>query len=92
MTTLRDVKEANSGWFSLANKRFFNDVAYRVLHGKISKKPYLVRSTYAWSDMFGQEKKLHYRINIIKDDLEIGSLTDDMFSSNQNVKDWLGRN
>ncbi len=46
--TLSDVKEAQPHWFTPENKRFFNDVSYKVLHGKASHKPFLVRATYAW--------------------------------------------
>ena len=69
--------------------RFFHDVSYKILHGKVSHKPYLVRSTYQWSDMFGQPKRLCYRINRIKDDLTIGPLLDRQFRDMDDVKDWL---
>lgn len=89
MTTLAQVKDAQPNWFSRKNKRFFNDVSYRVLHGKVSHKPYLVRSTYAWTDMFGQQPQLHYRVNTIKGDLSIGPLVDKSFRDLEEVKEWL---
>ncbi len=89
MTTLTDLRAAQPEWFSRKNKRFFGDVSYKVLHGKVSRKPYLVRSTYQWSDMFGQPKTLRYRVNTIKDDLHIGPLLDRQFSDLEDVKDWL---
>ena len=89
MTTMSDVRAANPNWFSRDNKRFFNDVSYKVLHGKRSRKPYLVRATYQWSDMFGGQKTLRYRLNPIKDDLSIGMLLDKQFRDLDDVKDWL---
>lgn len=89
MATMSEVRAAQPTWFSRENKRFFNDVSYKILHGKISRKPYLVRSTYQWSDMFGQKPTLRYRINRIKDDLTIGWLIDRQFRDMDEVKDWL---
>jgi hypothetical protein len=92
MTTLTDVKEANPQWFDRGNKRFFGDVSYKVLHGKKSKKPFLVRSTYAWTDMFGGTKRLHWRVNLLKDNLKIDNLIDKQFLDLDDVKDWLADN
>jgi len=97
MTTLQQVKQTQPGWFSLKNKRWFNDVSYKVLHGKATGKPFLIRSTYAWTDMFGSPKRLHYRINHLKENLEIGLLIDKEapltmqghFHDMEDVKDWL---
>lgn len=86
---LRTVKEAQPHWFSLKNKRFFGDVSYRVLRGKKSGEAFLVRSTYAWSNMFGP-KRLHYRINVINQETKkIGDLIDDTFTSIYAVKNYL---
>ncbi len=87
--TLTQLKQHNPEWFSRKNKRFFNDVSYRLLHSKATGEPYLVRSTYAWTDMFGSPKKLHYRVNPIEDNFEIGLLIDNIFPSIYAVKDWL---
>jgi hypothetical protein len=89
MATLSDVRAAQPEWFSRKNKRFFGDVSYKLLHGKESHKPYLVRATYQWSDMFGQPKTLRYRVNEIREDLTIGSLLDQNFRDLDDVKDWL---
>jgi len=89
MTTMTQVRYAQPEWFSRENKRFFGDVAYKVLHGKVSRKPYMVRSTYAWTDMFSQPRKIHYRGNRINDDLTIGKLLDYTFSNLDEVKEWL---
>ena len=90
--TLTDIRTMQPDWFSRKNKRFFGDCSYKLLHGKVSKKPFLVRATYAWSDMFGSPKRLHYRVNTIKDDLHIGNLVEQSFSDMDDVKDWLANN
>jgi len=88
--TLTELKEKNPKWFSHGNKKLFNDVSYRVLHGKRTGEPYLVRSTYAWTEMFGVERRrLHWRINRIKDDGTIGYLVDGEFSTIWGAKGWL---
>ena len=92
MTTLSEIKAAQPEWFSRKNKKFFGDVWYKVSQGKVSKKPYLVRATYAWTDMFGQDRKLHYRVNRIDENLEIGELVDEVFSHEYLVKLWLQSN
>ena len=89
MATLREVRDVQPGWFSRENKRFFNDVSYRVLHGKVSGKPFLVRSTYGWSDMFGQKPRLHWRINQLEIDLSIGDMFDEEFRTIEDVKFFL---
>jgi len=89
-TLLRDIKAANPSWFSRGNKRFFNDVSYRAYYGKATGKAYLARSTYAWTDMFGEPKRLHWRINDINQDtLEIEGLIDDIFPDIFAMKAWL---
>ena len=91
--TLTDVRQANSKWFTPENKRFFGDVSYKVLHGKASHKPFLVRATYAWTDMFDRTKRLHYRINPLEPDtLDIQPLVDQEFKNLAEVKDWLEGN
>ncbi len=89
LTTLSDVKLSQPDWFSRRNKKFFNDINYRVLHGKVSGKPFLVRSTYAWSDAFGQPQRMSWIINPLSDDLKIQSMIDKHFGTLDNVKDHL---
>ncbi len=90
---LRQIKEANSQWFSRSNKRFFNDVSYRAYYGKKTGQTYLVRSTYAWTDMFDRPRVLHYRINLINQNtLEIDNLIDETFENIFTVKAWLRDN
>mgnify|MGYP001599406724 FL=1 len=89
MSILRDVKAKQPGWFTPANKRFFQDCRYTVRYGKQSGERFLLRSTYMWSDMFGGAKTLYYRLNPLKDDLEIGSLVDEEFSTRAEAMRWL---
>ena len=71
---LAEVKAAQPEWFSRGNMRFFGDHSYMVRYGKVTGDAYLVRSTDAWTDMFGQPKRLHYRVNFLdQDTLEIGN-------------------
>lgn len=89
MKTLTDVKAAQPTWFSKENKRFFGDINYRVLHSGITKLPYLARSTYSWSDMFGREKEITYRLNLIENNNKIGHMLDEVFHSWSALKSWL---
>lgn len=88
MTTLQEVKSKNISWFSPENKKFFGDIRYLVLHDK-DKKPYLVRETNAWTDMFDGMKKTHFRINVLEEDLKIGDLVDNIFKNLEDVREWL---
>ncbi len=99
--TLTELKIHNPQWFSRDNKRFFGDRSYRVLHGKKTGEPYLVRSTYQWSDMLGQPKRLIWRINPIgktgakwgtDDYYSIRPLIDTEFKNHDDVKAWLREN
>jgi len=93
--TLSDVKAAQPEWFSRKNKKFFGDISYRVMKGKKSHQPFLVRQTCGWTDMFDRPKRCHLVVNDIKEDLKIGSLvkTGSMpfrqFDDLDDVKDWL---
>jgi hypothetical protein len=92
MATLAEVKAAQPEWFSRKNKKFFKDVSYRVLHSKKTGEPYLARSTYAWTDMFGKKPRLHWRLNPLDNNLIIRPLIDDEFSDLWAVKRWLKEN
>lgn len=73
MITITQVKEANAIWFSKGNKRFFGDLGYKVLHGEISKKPYLIQISNKWHGAFtGEAKKVFYLIKNLGDNLKIG--------------------
>ena len=91
MVTMQEVRQANRTWFSDGNQKFFGDVSYRIVHS-VSGKPYLARSTYVWSDMFGGNWKLHWRLNPIDDVLKIKSLIDGVFPDLDAVEDWLKDN
>ena len=88
MIKLADLKAKHPKWFSRGNKRFFGDVNYWIIHSK-SGKPYLLRATYQWSDMFGEPKKLYYRINKIEEDLSIGKMFDNMFTTRESAKEFI---
>ncbi len=88
--TIADIRAAQPEWFSRSNKRFFGDLSYCVLHDKKTHDAYLVRSTTAWTDMFGGMKKIHWRLNAIdKETLKIGPLVDRTFQSLDEVREWL---
>jgi len=87
---LQGIKDAQPEWFSAGNKRFFVDVSYSAYYAKKTGKPFLVRSTYAWSDMLGQPRKLSYRINGINPDtLKIELLVEETFNNLCAARDWL---
>lgn len=92
MLDLAQVEKAQPKWFSAENKAFFHDVDYCILHGKETSNPFLVRSTYAWTDMFGCKPRLHYRVNPLNDMLQIQPLIDDEFADIDEVEEWLEDN
>lgn len=88
MITLREIKQSNPKWFTAENKEFFKDVDYWAMPGK-SGLMFLVRSTYAWTDMFWEKATLHYRINSLGEGLIVGNLIDDVFADMDEVEEWL---
>ena len=42
MTTLTDVRRVQPGWFSPVSKRYFGDIKYLVLRGKVSGDLFLL--------------------------------------------------
>ena len=87
--TMNQVENANVQWFAPGNKQFFGDRSYTVIVSA-SGKPYLLRSTYQWSDMFGHKKTLVYRVNPIDPDtLKVKSLLDKVFTIRKDAKDWI---
>jgi len=89
--TLLDIRHAQPSWFSKENKKFFNDRQY-WLKWSSAGIAFLLRSTYAWTDMFGQKPRLHYRLNIINDDKSIGTMLDTEFKTIAEVRQWLQLN
>ena len=93
VSLIQQIKSAQPHWFSPENKRFFGDVSYFGLYGKKTHKPYLVRATEAWTDMFGNAPRLHYRINPVNPEtLDIENLIDNEFKSMNEVKEWMEEN
>ena len=89
--TMNQVENANVRWFALGNREFFGDRGYAVIMSA-SGNPYLLRSTYQWSDMFGQTKSLVYRVNPIDPDtLKIKSLLERICLTRKEAKDWIYR-
>jgi len=86
--TIEDLINVNKGYFSEANKIFFNDIDYRLLTSK-TKQKYLITQTYKWSDMFDGIKKACYVIKPISMDGKIGSLIDIEFKTLSQVKNYL---
>ena len=66
--TFQELKEVNKSYFSPANKRFFNDINYKVLTGKKTKKRFFDQHTYKFSDMFGGDKKAVFVIKPITEE------------------------
>ena len=90
MTTMADVRAAQPKWFSRKNKRFFGDIWYKMRRGRKSHNPFLVRATYMWSDMFGQPRKVCYRVSRIEPKtLKINGLVDKIFYDMDDVREWL---
>ena len=87
--TIAEIRAANPIWFSRDSKRFFNDIDYKIRTGASGRR-YLVRSTYAFTDMFDGVKKLHYRINPIDSNvLKVLPLIDEIFHTKEEVDQWL---
>lgn len=90
---LRVLRESNQQWFAKGNKQFFGDRQYWGYYGGASGNPYLLRSTYAWTDMFDQPRRLHYRINKVEPNTyEILDLIDDEFNTIELAKMWVKLN
>lgn len=91
--TLKAVRAANRQWFAPGNDRFFGDKECRVLIAN-DGKPYLVRLSSAWSDMFGHPKTFKYYVNPLGDALEILPLIaykglPQSFDSLDDVREWM---
>ena len=71
MKTIQDLKQINPIFFSPENKRFFNDIDYKLLTGKKTKTKFLIQHTYKFSDMFGGERKAVFVVKPITKDGKI---------------------
>jgi len=69
--TLQQLKEVNPGWFTPENKKFFNDINYKLLTGGKSKTKFLIQHTYRFSDMFDGIKKAVFLIKPISSEGKI---------------------
>ena len=81
--TIQDLKKCNKNYFTKENKRFFNDIEYKVLKAKKSKTMHLITLTAKFSDMFDGIKKYVYTIKPIT---TTGSILSFQFSNNGLLK------
>ena len=44
--TIQELKQVNKKWFTPENKRFFNDINYKVLKGAKSKTRFLINLSF----------------------------------------------
>ena len=86
--TFKELKEVNKGYFSLANKRFFQDINYKVLMGGKSKTRFLIQHTYQWSDMFDGIKKAVFVVKPITTEGKILPTVETLKELNQ-VKQYM---
>ena len=93
--TIQDLKNLNNGsinarsnYFNKENKRFFNDISYKLLTHKITKVKYLVTHTYKFSNMLDGIRKDSYIIKPIKQN---GFITSNSleFDTLEDVKNYL---
>lgn len=86
---LSRIAQAQPKWFSVENMRFFNDLKYWAMKSA-SGKIFLVRETYAWTDMFDRPPRLHFRVNEVNaTTLKIGGLVEQEFKTMDDVAEWL---
>jgi len=95
INTIQDLKRVNDGslnaissYFSKENKKFFNDISYKLLTHKITKVKYLITHTFKFSDMFDGIKKDSYVIKPISENGKISNESLD-FNTLEEVKNYL---
>ena len=86
--TFQELKQVNQSYFTPENKRFFNDINYKVLTGKKTKTRFLIQHTYQWSDMFDGIKKAVFVIKPITVDGKILETVETLKELNQ-VKQYM---
>ena len=86
--TFQELKQVNQSYFTPANKRFFNDINYKVLMGGKSKKRFFIQHTYQWSDMFDGVKKAVFVIKPITTEGKILPTVETLKELNQ-VKQYM---
>lgn len=89
--TISEVRAANPEWFTRKNKRLRGDISYSVGEAKVSGRMYLVRYTYAATNMFGGPKIAHYRLHELNSPI-IGDLTKEHFRNVDLLNAWLREN
>ena len=86
--TIQELKQVNKKWFTPENKRFFNDINYKVLKGGKSKTRFLIQHTYQFSDMFDGVKKAVFVVKPIAVDGKILPTVETLKELNQ-VKQYI---
>ena len=86
--TFQELKQVNQSYFTPENKRFFNDINYKVLKGAKSKTRFLIQHTYQFSDMFDGIKKAVFVVKPITTDGKILPTVETLKDLNQ-VKQYL---
>ena len=86
--TMQELKQANQSYFTPENKRFFNDINYKVLTGGKSKTRFLIQHTYQFSDMFDGVKKAVFVVKPIAVDGQILPTVETLKELNQ-VKQYM---
>jgi len=86
--TIQELKQVNQSYFTPENKRFFNDINYKVLKGAKSKTRLLLQHTYQFSDMFDGIKKAVFVVKPITTDGKILPTVETLKELNQ-VKQYL---
>ena len=86
--TIQGLKAVNKKWFTPENKRFFNDINYKVLTGKKTKTRFLIQHTYQFSDMFDGIKKAVFVVKPITTDGKILPTIETLKELNQ-VKQYM---
>ena len=86
--TIQSLKRVNKSYFTPENKRFFNDINYKVLMGGKSKTRFLIQHTYQFSDMFDGIKKAVFVIKPISAEGKILPTVETLKELNQ-VKQYM---
>ena len=86
--TIQELKQVNQSYFTPENKRFFNDINYKILKGAKSKTRFLIQHTYQWSDMFDGIKKAVFVVKPITTDGKILPTIETLKELNQ-IKQYM---
>lgn len=86
--TIQSLKRVNKSYFTPENKRFFNDINYKVLMGGKSKTRFLIQHTYQFSDMFDGVKKAVFVVKPISAEGKILPTIETLKELNQ-VKQYM---